>query len=291
MSLAVGTPWIKSAVPQAPWLPGVLAGALFCAAWFLTNMKTIQPSLSKTEWSMFKLILKTKISPNTAVYKFALPSSDSILGLPIGQHISVGAKIDGKDVMRSYTPTSSDDDKGYFELLVKTYPSGNISKYLDSVKIGDFVRVKGPKGNFVYTPNMCKNIGMIAGGTGITPMLQIIKAVLKNPQDKTKLSLIFANVAEEDILLRAEIDSLVAKNSDRFKVYYVLNTPPKGWTGGDGFVTKAMIEKNLAAYTPESKVLLCGPPPMIKAMTGYVEELGYPTAQAISKLGDAIFKF
>ncbi len=64
---------------------------------------------------------------------------------------------------------------------------------------------------------------MIAGGTGITPMLQIVKAALKNPEDKTKLSLIFANVNEEDILLKDEMDELVKTNPGRFSVYYVLN--------------------------------------------------------------------
>jgi cytochrome-b5 reductase len=133
----------------------------------------------------------------------------------------VGAMINEKMTGRSYTPISSDDDKGFFELLVKSYPTGIISKYIDEVAIGDCVSVKGPKGNFVYTPNMCKEISMIAGGTGITPMLQIIKAVLKNPADVTKVSFIFANVSEDDILCREELDQLA--EDPRFSVYYVLN--------------------------------------------------------------------
>ena len=52
-------------------------------------------------------------------YRFALPRTDDVLGLPIGQHISVSAEIDGKDITRSYTPTSSDDDLGHFDLLIK----------------------------------------------------------------------------------------------------------------------------------------------------------------------------
>lgn len=52
-------------------------------------------------------------------YRFGLPHPQDMLGLPIGQHISVQAEINGKDIMRSYTPTSSDDDLGHFDLLVK----------------------------------------------------------------------------------------------------------------------------------------------------------------------------
>jgi cytochrome-b5 reductase len=107
---------------------------------------------------------------------------------------------------------------------------------------------------------------MIAGGTGITPMLQIIRAALKNPADKTKLSLIYANVNFEDILLKKELDELAAKFSDRFEVYYVLNNPPEGWTGGVGFVSKEQIEKHMPPTSEDIKILMCGPPPMMNAM-------------------------
>lgn len=82
---------------------------------------------------------------------------------------------------------------------------------------------------------------MIAGGTGITPMLQIIKAILRNDEDKTQVDLIFANVNEEDILLKEDLDELSAAHGN-FRVHYVLNNPPEGWTGGVGFVTADMIK-------------------------------------------------
>ena len=99
---------------------------------------------------------------------------------------------------------------------------------------------------------------MIAGGTGITPMLQIIRAALKNPRDKTKLNLVYANVNYEDILLKKELDELADKYSSRFKVFYVLNKPPSGWTGGVGFVSKEQITAHLPASNDDIKVLLCG---------------------------------
>lgn len=99
---------------------------------------------------------------------------------------------------------------------------------------------------------------MIAGGTGITPMLQIIRAALKNPFDRTKLSLIYANVAPQDILLRDELDALAAKYPSRFKLLYVLNNPPEGWTGGVGFVSKEQIQKHLPPADDNIKILLCG---------------------------------
>lgn len=107
---------------------------------------------------------------------------------------------------------------------------------------------------------------MIAGGTGITPMLQIIRAALKNSLDRTKLSLIYANVSSEDILLKKELDELASQHSHRFKVYYVLNNPPEGWKGGVGFVTKDQIVDHLPPTDHNIKILMCGPPPMMNAM-------------------------
>ena len=117
------------------------------------------------------------------------------------------------------------------------------------MQVGQLLKVKGPKGAMVYTPNMVKHIGMIAGGTGITPMLQIIRAIIKGRprnggRDTTKVDLIFANVSREDILLKEDLDALTEED-DRFNVYYVLNNPPERWDGGVGFVTADMIKVSI----------------------------------------------
>ncbi|KAI9330311.1 NADH-cytochrome b5 reductase 3 [Obelidium mucronatum] len=267
----------------------VLATAYLFTASSSSKSKSLLAA-SNNEWNELVLTEKKEISSNTAIYRLALPKKDQVLGLPIGQHIQVTANIDGKDITRSYTPISSDDDLGVLDLLIKSYPTGNLSRYFASLKIGDKVKVRGPKGNFKYQPNLVKTLGMIAGGTGITPMYQIIQASLKDPQDKTKLNLIFANVAPSDILLKDALDSLAEQHPDRFSVYYVLNNPEPGWTGGQGFVTKEMIEKH-AATPGSAKILLCGPPPMIQAMQKFAEEIGFGKAKAVSKMEDDIFKF
>eukprot|EP00879_Flechtneria_rotunda_P026159 GHRR01027872.1.p1 GENE.GHRR01027872.1~~GHRR01027872.1.p1 ORF type:complete len:125 (-),score=34.75 GHRR01027872.1:457-831(-) len=117
---------------------------------------------------------------------------------------------------------------------------------------------------------------MIAGGTGITPMYQVAAAILKDPKDTTKLSLIFGNLTADDVLIKAELEQLASEHSDRFKVYYVLNTPPANWTGGSGFISKAMIQQHLPAAASDVIVLSCGPKPMCDAMKGYLDELGFP---------------
>jgi len=207
--------------------PAFVASAFVLAgtAYFITQ--TGKPKvLNPNEWQEFPLQKKIKVSPNTAIYRFKLPRPQDVLGLPIGQHVSVSAEINGKIVSRSYTPVTSDNDQGHFDLLVKTYEKGNISRVLASLNAGDTIRFKGPKGNFVYSPDLCDHISMIAGGTGITPMVQIIGAILRNPADHTTISLIYANVNQEDILLKDDLEGFARHHSDRFKIYYVLNNPP-----------------------------------------------------------------
>ncbi|KAK0505866.1 ferredoxin reductase-like C-terminal NADP-linked domain-containing protein [Armillaria luteobubalina] len=266
----------------------VVGGFALMALFPKGRAKVLDPST----WQDFPLVKKTQVSPNTAVYRFSLPHPNDILGLPIGQHISISAEINGKDIMRSYTPVSSDDDRGHFELLIKSYEKGNISRHFATLKIGDTIRVKGPKGQFTYTPELIAHIGMIAGGTGITPMIQIIRAALKNPADRTVLSLIYANVNHEDILCKQELDDLQAQHPrSRFKVYYVLNNAPTTWNGGIGFVTKDHIAEHLPGPELHSKVLMCGPPPMITAMKKHLDELKYPAPRTVSKLVDQVFVF
>ncbi|KAJ5637734.1 NADH-cytochrome b5 reductase 1 [Penicillium lividum] len=274
-----------------------IAGVLSSAAFFLGGSSKPRKVLIPDQFQDFELKEINNISHNVAIYRFALPRPTDILGLPIGQHISLAATIAGqpKEVVRSYTPISSDNEAGYFDLLVKAYPQGNISKYLTELKVGQTMKVRGPKGAMVYTPNMCRHIGMISGGTGITPMLQVIEAIIRNRprnggNDTTKVDLIFANVNAEDILLKEKLDKLSAEDSD-FNVYYVLNTPPAEWTGGVGFVTADMIKERLPAPASDVKILLCGPPPMVSAMKKATESLGYTKARPVSKLEDQVFCF
>lgn len=231
---------------------------------------------------------------NRGSYRFKLPRANDILGLPIGQHISLAATIAGqpKEVVRSYTPISSDEDKGHFDLLIKSYPTGNISKHVAALQVGQTMKVKGPKGAMVYTPNMVRHFGMIAGGTGITPMLQVVKAIIRGRAagDRTEVDLIFANVNPEDILLKDDLDALAAKDP-KFRVHYVLNNPPEKWTGGTGFVTADMIKAKLPAPASDVKILVCGPPPMVAAMKKATESLGFAKAKPVSKLEDQVFCF
>ncbi|KAL3637028.1 NADH-cytochrome b5 reductase [Castilleja foliolosa] len=246
------------------------------AAYFLFSSKKPKVCLDPNNFKEFKLVKKTQLSHNVAKFKFTLPTPTSVLGLPIGQHISCrGKDSQGEEVIKPYTPTTLDSDVGHFELVIKMYPQGRMSHHFREMKEGEFLAVKGPKGRFKYQPAQVRAFGMLAGGSGITPMFQVARAILENPNDRTKVHLIYANVTSDDILLKDEIDSLAKNYPDSFKVYYVLNQPPEVWNGGVGFVSKEMIQAHCPAPASDIQILRCGPPPMNKAMAGHLEAIGY----------------
>ncbi|XP_076450996.1 NADH-cytochrome b5 reductase 2-like isoform X2 [Babylonia areolata] len=251
-----------------------------------------------------KLVDKEEISQDTRRFRFALPSPEHILGLPVGQHIYLTARIDGSLVIRPYTPVSSDDEKGYVDLVIKVYfknvhpkfpDGGKMSQYLENMQIGDYMDFRGPNGLLVYDgkgtfkirpdkkeepeTKMAKNVGMIAGGTGITPMLQLIRQVFKDPEDNTNLWLIFANQTENDILLRTELEEIQQEHPSRFKLWYTLDRPVAGWKYSSGFINDQMIKEHLPPPGDDTLILMCGPPPMIQfACQPNLDKLGYAPA-------------
>ncbi|RBA22528.1 cytochrome-b5 reductase [Fusarium proliferatum] len=248
--------------------------------------------LDPVTYSPLPLKQKVLIAPNVYRLTFSLPTTSTILGLPIGQHVTIKADVDGESVARSYTPVSNNSDLGVLELVIKSYPDGKLtSKYLAKLEVGDEVLFRGPKGAMKYRPNLCKKIGMIAGGTGITPMFQVIRAICEHDRDTTEISLIYANRTEQDILLREELDRFARRYPKNLKVYYMLDQPPADWKFGSGYVTRELMKERLPSPRVDSKVFLCGPPGMVNASKKALVDLGFEQPGASAKMTDQIFAF
>ncbi|EFX06380.1 FAD/NAD(P)-binding oxidoreductase [Grosmannia clavigera kw1407] len=237
------------------------------------------------------LVRKTQVAPKVYRIIFALPRSNDPLGLPTGQHIALQAKINGESIARSYTPVSNNNDLGRIELLVKVYEGGLMTEHLEKMQIGDTIDIRGPKGTMEYNQSYARHIGMIAGGTGIAPMYQLVRAICEDTSDKTKVSLIYANNSESDILLFEELEGFVKQCPGKFDVHYVLTKPPVDWKGSKGYVTASMISKHLPAPAADTKILLCGPPMMVNAMKAHLAEIGFEKPSVISKATDQVFLF
>ncbi|ORX83907.1 nitrate reductase [Basidiobolus meristosporus CBS 931.73] len=244
-------------------------------------------ALSPREYREFPLMEKVQLNHNTRLFRFKLPTAQHRPGLPIGSHILLRSNIGTRTITRTYTPTSTDNEPGHIDLIVKVYfpnvsaefPCGGLmSQHLDSLQIGETVEMKGLIGHFAYNGNglysahqgkaggVVEHIGMIAGGSGITPMYQVIKSILQNPQDPTRLSLIFANRTDDDVILYEELNNLVRQHPDQLTVCYTVSeSTSASWTHSIGPVDHSMCQRMLPNPGERNTiVLLCGPPGMIQ---------------------------
>jgi len=243
----------------------------------------------------FRLQSKTVLSRDSFLLDFALQSPEHILGLPTGKHMFLSATINGEMVMRRYTPISSNYDVGSVKFVIKAYPpapprfpnGGKMSQHLDALKIGDTIDIRGPVGEFEYLSNgkflldgeecYASRFNMIAGGTGITPVMQVAAEILRHPEDTTQMSVIFAAREENDLLMRATLDEWAKFFPNKFKIDYILSDRwSKDWKYSTGFVNKELFAKKM--YEPGEDVynLMCGPPIMLdKGCTPNLVALGH----------------
>ncbi|KAM0713382.1 hypothetical protein Q7P37_010344 [Cladosporium fusiforme] len=246
--------------------------------------------LDPKEYRTLPLVVKDQVAPSVFRLIFELPSGNDVVGIPIGQHVAIKGQVEGKAVSRSYTPTSNNQDRGKLELLIKCYPDGTLTgKYLAHLQLGDEVSFRGPKGPMRYHNGLCKRIGMIAGGTGITPMYQLIRAICEDDRDLTEVNLVYANRTEGDILLREELDRFARAYPRNLKVWYMLDQPPENWSFGSGYVTRETIVAKLPQASEDTKVMLCGPPGMVEGSKRALIDLGFKAPSSTSKMTDEIF--
>ncbi|MCJ1350202.1 MAG: NADH-cytochrome b5 reductase [Icmadophila ericetorum] len=250
-------------------------------------------------WIDLKLGSVQKINHNTSKFRFELPSKDDVSGLQTASALLSkyqGPKME-KPVIRPYTPVSDEDQRGYIDFVIKKYEGGSMSTHMHDMEPPQRLSFKGPIPKYPYSPNKHTHIALIAGGTGITPMYQLINTIFKNADDKTKISLVYANVTENDILLKREFEEFENTFPQRFRAFYVLDKPPNAWAQGKGRIDKELLKTVLPEPKTENiKIFVCGPPGMYKAVSGMKPS---PTDQGelegiLKELGytkDQVYKF
>lgn len=272
------------------YMPYSIAFIVVVCSWNFYEAWSRRMLVEPVRWNELALIDKTVISRNLAIYRFKLNHEDEVLHVPTGHNVACCFTIDGKDEIRYYTPILNRFDTGFFDILVKSYPQGKVLRRFAALKEGQTVLFRGPVGRLEYRTNMAKHIGLVAGGSGITPILQVITQVITTPEDNTKLLLIYANETANDILLRAELDE-IAKKYPSFSVHYTLNFPPPDWTGSKGYVSREMMETHLPPALPENRLFVCGPPEMKRSLIELSLSLGWDKTTKKSAPSDQVFCF
>ncbi|KAM5354793.1 hypothetical protein ACJ41O_001439 [Fusarium nematophilum] len=210
------------------------------------------------------------VNHNTKRLRFKLPEPDQVSGLTVASAVvtKFESPEDKKPIMRPYTPVQ-ETEKDFLDLLVKRYPGGLMSTHIHNLTPGQHLDVMGPIPKYFWDENKHDHIALIGGGTGITPLYQLARAIFNNPNDKTKVTVVFGNTTEEDILLRKELNELEKAYPQRFRAIHVLSKPSKEWTGGKGHISKDLLKSILPSPNSENiKVFVCGPPGLMKAISG-----------------------
>jgi cytochrome-b5 reductase len=168
---------------------------------------------------------------------------------------------------------------------VKQYPNGKASTHLHSLAPGDSLFFVTRIPGFAYKPNEFPKVTLIAGGAGITPIYQLASSILRNPNDKTKIDLIFGVNSEADVLMKEEFVAWEKQFPGRFSANYVVSKPSSDSPYPKGYVTKELISQVAGPVQPDSKVFVCGPPAMEASLVGswkqkgVLKELGYKKNQ------------
>ena len=252
--------------------------------------------LEPRSWKKAILHSKKSVSWDTRVFTFKLEHDEQTLGLPTGQHLMIRLRdpVTREAIIRSYTPVSETTQKGYMDVLVKVYfdtpqrKGGKMSVAMDSLPIGHFVDFKGPIGKFQYLGGgLCsvnqqerrvKNFLMICGGSGITPIYQILRAVMQDKGDPTKCVMLDGNRLLEDILCKSDLDAFANDNAERCKLLYTLTKAPENWTGLRGRIAAPLLREHAhrsAFAEGDAMVLICGPDALEKSVHEALLDLGW----------------
>ncbi len=195
-----------------------------------------------------------------------------------GQYITIKLNVNGEEIRRSYSICTSPYSEKELRVAVKEVKDGRASSLMNRHwKVGDMVEVMTPMGNFhsVLSGNNKKHYVLFAGGSGITPMMSILKSVLYIEKQST-VTLIYANRDEESVIFNTEIQKIAGDNADRFKVVNVYDAPKsevsdlqKGLLSADR--VKAIIENYRGINADE--YFICGPGPMMENIKNALESL------------------
>ena len=181
-----------------------------------------------------------------------------------GQFLTLIIDINGQEVRRSYSLCSAPYEMDRLAVSVKRVEGGLMSNYLgDNIKAGDVIKVMEPMGTFVLEPNSSASnkYVLFGGGSGITPMMSILKTVLKE-EPNSSVTLVFANRDANSIIFKNEMEEL--STSDKLNVIHVLEDN-SGYEARSGRITPDLVKEVIGSDV--TGYYMCGPTPMMDAVT------------------------
>ena len=209
------------------------------------------------------------LSPTTARLRGELPRNATFAFHP-GQYVNI--QVPGSGALRSYSMASDPAQPNNPEFHIRLLPDGQMSNFMrrDDL-VGTSVEIAGPKGVF-YLREGDEPVIMIAGGTGLAPMVSMLQALAASARNTLPILLCFGVNRPDDLYGVEQLEAL-RRQLPHLDLRMAMVEPDGTWTGHKGFVTDLVTEKDVTAA---SRVYLCGPPPMIAAARQRVAGFGVP---------------
>ena len=205
---------------------------------------------------------------NVKSFRFARAG---LMNFKAGQYMIITLKTGEQEARKPFSISSSPTEKDYIE-FTKKLTGHPFSDRLDALRVGDPATVDGPFGNFTFEGESAR-IGLLSGGVGITPLRSICK-YCTDMKLNTKVTLLYGNRTEEDIVFRQDLEQMQRQN-DNLKVVLTLAEPRTNWKGYTGNIDSEMIKKEIPEY-PKTVFYVCGPPAMVEAMGNLLKTLDVP---------------
>ena len=221
-----------------------------------------------------------KVTSDAVNIVFDNPGGDFIY--EPGQFITIILTIDGKKVRRAYSLCTTPGVDEFPAVTVKRVEGGLMSNYVnDNVKAGDVIEIMEPMGMFTlpYERESERHIVLLGGGSGITPLISIMKGVISR-EPKSLVSLVYANRNEDSIIFKNELEAIANENSDRVKVIHSLDEPKGSWDGHSGLLSndklKGMLGELPKQDDAQTVYFTCGPEPLMNIVFDTLNEMGVP---------------
>lgn len=224
-------------------------------------------------------LLLSKIEDQThdsKTLRFALPPGETFAGRP-GQFLTFNWIVDDAVLPRSYSICSSPTQTGHIEITVKRTENGRVSAFLNQrASVGLAVEARGPSGQFYFDESQHRKIVLIAGGSGITPMMAILRYIdaLKLT---TEVTLIYFVRTPADIIFASELRRL-RESIQNCRYLVVVSKPDKFWQGSAGHLTRELLESS-GGDLHAATMFLCGPPGLMDSARKILQSLGVSEAR------------
>jgi ferredoxin-NADP reductase len=230
--------------------------------------------LGRLNWQFAEVVEKKVETPQTTSVTLAVPHWPGHLA---GQHVDVRLTAeDGYQTERSYSIASPSTMQGQLTLTIERLDDGEVSPYLvDELRVGDKVELRGPIGGyFVWEAQMGGPLLLVAGGSGVVPLMAMIRQ--RNLVSSTvPTRLLYSVRSYDEIIYRDELASLVSKNTRLEVIYTLTRTQPANWTGYHRRVDTNLLRDVAWVGSEKPLAYICGPTQFVETVAQGLLPLGY----------------